>query len=150
MQRYRNLIFAVDIPGSENICLCFYFADLIFVVCWSTAKTAKITTFENFRLLWYGICTLTLVHMQMFSSVYGCGTATADKWYKLGLRSIDDVRQSQKIILTETQRVGLKYHEHISVPVSREETDFIKDYILSKAEICFPGTTVEAVGGYRR
>ena len=37
-------------PSSENVRLGFYFTDLIFVVCQSTAKTAKIGTLENFRL----------------------------------------------------------------------------------------------------
>ena len=40
-------------PSSENVRLGFYFADLIFVVCQSTAKTAKIESLENVRL--YGI-----------------------------------------------------------------------------------------------
>ena len=41
-------------PSRENVRLGFYFADLIFVVCQSTAKTAKIGSLENFRL--YGRC----------------------------------------------------------------------------------------------
>ena len=40
-------------PSSENVRLGFYFTDLIFVVCQSTVKTAKIGSLENFRL--YGI-----------------------------------------------------------------------------------------------
>ena len=36
--------------GRENLRLGFYFADLIFVVCQSTAKTAKIGSLENIRL----------------------------------------------------------------------------------------------------
>ena len=49
----------MDVPSSENVRLGFYFADLIFVVCQSTAKTAKIGSLENFRL--YGICVVTYV-----------------------------------------------------------------------------------------
>ena len=37
-------------PSRENVRLGFYFADLIFVVCQSTAKTAKIGSLKNFRL----------------------------------------------------------------------------------------------------
>ena len=36
--------------GSENVHSGFYFADLIFMVCQSTAKTAKIGSLKNFRL----------------------------------------------------------------------------------------------------
>ena len=28
--------------------------------------------------------------MQVFTSLYGCGSATADKWYNKGIRTIDD------------------------------------------------------------
>ena len=87
---------------------------------------------------------------RLFTTVYGCGTATADKWYKKGLRTIEDIRQCQELSLTDTQRLGLQYHHHLSAPVSRKETEFIEGYVLSQAEICFPGTSVEAVGGYRR
>lgn len=87
---------------------------------------------------------------QLFTTIYGCGTATADRWYKLGLRTITDIRQSREINLTDTQRLGLQYYDHLSKPVSREETEVIRDYVLSQAEVCCPGTTVEAVGGYRR
>ena len=41
----------MDIPSSENVHLGFYFADLIFVVFQSTAKTMKIGSLENL----YGI-----------------------------------------------------------------------------------------------
>ena len=53
MQRFRDLISWMDIPGSENVRLGFYFADLIFVICQSTAKPKKIGSLENIRL--YGI-----------------------------------------------------------------------------------------------
>ena len=46
-------------PGSENVRLSFYFADLIFVVCQSTTKTVKIGSLENFRL--YGIWCVTFL-----------------------------------------------------------------------------------------
>ena len=40
----------MDVPSSENVRSDFYFADLIFVVFQSSAKTAKIGSLENFRL----------------------------------------------------------------------------------------------------
>lgn len=89
--------------------------------------------------------------IELFTTIYGCGTATADKWYKLGLRTIADVqRQSREISLTDTQRLGLQYYDHLSVPVSREEAEVVRDYVFSQAAVCSPGTTVEVVGGYRR
>ena len=44
--------------------------------------------------------------MQVFTSLYGCGSATADKWYNKGIRTIDDLRLHSELILTETQQLG--------------------------------------------
>ena len=44
--------------------------------------------------------------IQLFTSIYGCGSATADKWYKKGLRTIEDIRQSKELDLTEIQKLG--------------------------------------------
>ena len=38
--------------------------------------------------------------------VYGCGPATADKWYRKGFRTIDELRECNDLTLTETQRLG--------------------------------------------
>ena len=59
MHRFRDVIF-VD-GRSENVRLGVYFADLIFVVCQSTAKTTKIGSLENFRL--YGNMCIVNVHL---------------------------------------------------------------------------------------
>ena len=45
--------FTTKVQLCENVRLGFYFADLIFVVCQSTAKTAKIGSLKIFRL--YGM-----------------------------------------------------------------------------------------------
>ena len=82
--------------------------------------------------------------------MYGCGSATADKWYQKGLRSIQDVKSCKEIQLTPIQRLGLAYYRHLSVPVDKEETKIIVSYVQSQLDVCVPGTKVEAVGGYRR
>ena len=94
--------------------------------------------------------THTHTHSQFLTTIYGCGTATADKWYKKGIRTLSDIKQSSEINLTNTQKLGIEHHHHLAVPVSRDKTEYICGYIFSQAEICCPGTTVEAVGGYRR
>ena len=60
MQRFRDLIFEDGLSySSVNVRLGFCFADLIFVVCQSTAKTVKIGSLENFRL--YTVYTITYI-----------------------------------------------------------------------------------------
>lgn len=82
--------------------------------------------------------------------MYGCGSATADKWYHSGLQTVEQVHMSKDLQFTEIQKLGLKYHEQLSQPVTREETEHIVRYFQTQANHCFSGTTVEAVGGYRR
>ncbi|XP_064382969.1 DNA-directed DNA/RNA polymerase mu-like isoform X2 [Halichondria panicea] len=88
--------------------------------------------------------------MELFTSVYGCGSVTANKWYQKGLRSINDIQTSKELQLTKTQKLGLVYYEHLSVPVTREETEMITGYVQRLVDVCASGTSVEAVGGYRR
>ncbi len=40
-----------------------------------------------------------------FLEVWGTGTATAEKWYAMGLRKLEDLRIRGDINLTEQQRV---------------------------------------------
>ncbi len=66
------------------------------------------------------------------------------------LRSINDIQTSKELQLTKTQKLGLVYYEHLSVPVTREETEMITGYVQRLVDVCASGTSVEAVGGYRR
>ena len=54
-------------------------------------------------------------HLQVFSSIYGCGPATARKWYEKGYRSIADVLHavSDGMKLTEQQTMGKWFAMHI-------------------------------------
>eukprot|EP00731_Ephydatia_muelleri_P020471 Em0013g198a len=87
---------------------------------------------------------------QVFTSIYGCGPATSDKWYKRGLRNIEDIRACGELDLTEMQRLGIQYFEQLSCSIPRSEVVIITDFIRGEVEKCFPGTSVEIVGGFRR
>ena len=49
---------------------------------------------------------------QIFSSIYGCGPATARKWYEKGYRNITDITKAVKdgMKLTEQQTMGETVH----------------------------------------
>lgn len=59
-------------------------------------------------------------HSQVFSSIYGCGPATARKWYEKGYRSIADVLNvvSDGMKLTEQQTMGKWFAMHIVETIS--------------------------------
>jgi len=48
--------------------------------------------------------------LQLFCSIYGCASATAQKWYDRGLRTLDDVQQCQNLELSEVQKIGNNLH----------------------------------------
>ena len=55
-----------------------------------------------------------VIGSQVLTSIYGCGPATADKWYKRGLRTVEDIKTCTELELTEMQKMGMIY-----VPVPR-------------------------------
>ena len=59
-------------------------------------------------------------HSQVFSSIYGCGPATARKWYEKGYRIIADVLRavSDGMKLTEQQTMGKWFAMHIVETIS--------------------------------
>ena len=65
-------------------------------------------------------------------------------------RSIKEVQACKELQLTETQKLGLAHYEHLSAPVTREETERIVGFVQSQLALCAPEASVEAVGGYRR
>jgi len=52
--------------------------------------------------------------------VWGVGPAKAKDLYAAGIRSIEDLRKKQHL-LTEMQKIGLKYHEDFIEKIPREE-----------------------------
>ncbi|XP_073252923.1 DNA-directed DNA/RNA polymerase mu-like [Porites lutea] len=90
--------------------------------------------------------------MEIFSSIYGCGPATARKWYEKGHRNMFDIIQAVKngMKLTEQQTMGLKYYDDLIQPVPREEAIGIKNIVARELNSIQPNCTVELVGGYRR
>ena len=53
------------------------------------------------------VCFIISCDIQLFCSVYGCASATAQKWYDRGLRTLDDVQQCHNIELSEVQKIGM-------------------------------------------
>ena len=48
------------------------------------------------------------------TQVWGCGEATAERWYAAGCRSLDDVR-ARPGMLNDMQRLGLMYYDDFEV-----------------------------------
>ncbi|XP_032100272.1 DNA-directed DNA/RNA polymerase mu isoform X3 [Sapajus apella] len=87
--------------------------------------------------------------MKLFTQVFGVGVRTADRWYREGLRTLDDLReQPQK--LTQQQKAGLQHHQDLSTPVLRSDVDALQQAVEEAVGQAMPGATVTLTGGFRR
>lgn len=86
-----------------------------------------------------------------FTSIYGVGPKKAQQLIKDGISSIGELRKQQDKLLTETQRMGLKYYEDINKRIPREEVeDYEKEFTKVFNKIKEPDATFQIVGSYRR
>ncbi|KAL0618977.1 DNA-directed DNA/RNA polymerase mu [Plecturocebus cupreus] len=87
--------------------------------------------------------------MKLFTQVFGVGVRTADRWYREGLRTLDDLReQPQK--LTQQQKAGLQHHQDLSTPVLRSDVDALQQVVEEAVGQAMPGATITLTGGFRR
>ena len=81
-----------------------------------------------------------------FRSFYGIGPVTAVKFYNQGFRTMEDLWF--KANLTDAQKIGIMWHEHLSLRIPRDEMDIINQTIgtiLNKY-----GIKWDIAGSYRR
>ncbi|XP_017370834.2 DNA-directed DNA/RNA polymerase mu isoform X1 [Cebus imitator] len=87
--------------------------------------------------------------MKLFTQVFGVGVRTADRWYREGLRTLDDL-QEQPQKLTQQQKAGLQHHQDLSTPVLRSDVDALQQAVEEAVGQAMPGATVTLTGGFRR
>ncbi|XP_041066341.1 DNA-directed DNA/RNA polymerase mu isoform X1 [Carcharodon carcharias] len=87
--------------------------------------------------------------LKQFTSIFGVGVKTADKWFREGLRTLDELRAS-KIKLTKEQKAGLLYYEDLIVPVTKAEADLIRQIVERAVHRFLPAAVITLTGGFRR
>lgn len=93
-----------------------------------------------------------LKSIKEFSGIWGIGSATADKLYSLGYRSIADLRANVPSCLNDNQRIGLELYEDFNVRIPREEVKKISEIVVAHAKALLPSVEITAntCGSYRR
>jgi len=71
--------------------------------------------------------------LEMFDDIHGVGPATALQFYNKGFRTIDDLRKNTHL-LTESQKIGVKYYEEFSKKIPREFVTEVFNFVASKIE----------------
>ncbi|RDD43530.1 DNA-directed DNA/RNA polymerase mu [Trichoplax sp. H2] len=87
---------------------------------------------------------------KLFNNIFGVGPTTARYWYDKGLRTFDDLRNSEIIKLTDRQQSGLDNYDELCEPVTLEQAQRIRDMVQNEIDIILPGTKSMLVGGHRR
>ncbi|XP_074531627.1 DNA nucleotidylexotransferase [Halichoeres trimaculatus] len=88
--------------------------------------------------------------LKLFTSVFGVGPKTADKWYRRGLRSFSDVLTDSSIQLNRMQQSGFLHYGDISRAVSKAEARALRSIIDEAVHEITPDAVLALTGGFRR
>ncbi|EPY88195.1 DNA-directed DNA/RNA polymerase mu [Camelus ferus] len=95
------------------------------------------------------LTTLCSSSEQLFTQIFGVGVKTADRWYREGLRTLDDLRE-QPQRLTQQQKAGLRHHQDLSALIQRSDAEALHQAVEAAVGQALPGATVTLAGGFRR
>ena len=96
-----------------NTSLAYKLSDNFFYLFTSRLLFSLLDTYVK-TVLFMQIRTLIL-----FSSIWGVGPATAQRFYEKGHRNLNDLRDESS--LTASQRVGLQFYDDLNVKIPRHE-----------------------------
>ncbi|XP_048865746.1 DNA nucleotidylexotransferase isoform X2 [Brienomyrus brachyistius] len=86
----------------------------------------------------------------LFTSVFGIGPKTSEKWYRKGLRTFEEVHADNSITLNKRQEAGFRYYDDILKGISKAEAEALAGIIEEAVHMIVPDATVTLTGGFRR
>uniref|UniRef100_A0A8C4F1S3 DNA-directed DNA/RNA polymerase mu n=1 Tax=Dicentrarchus labrax TaxID=13489 RepID=A0A8C4F1S3_DICLA len=90
------------------------------------------------------------VRPTLFTSVFGVGPKTAEKWYRRGLRSFSEILADRSIRLNRMQQSGFQHYGDISRAVSKAEALALRNIIDEAVHAITPDAVLALTGGFRR
>ncbi|XP_068806100.1 DNA nucleotidylexotransferase isoform X5 [Struthio camelus] len=87
---------------------------------------------------------------KQFTSVFGVGVKTSEKWYRMGLRTLEEVKAEKTLKLSKMQRAGFLYYEDLVSCVSKAEADAVGLIVKKTVHMFLPDALVTITGGFRR
>ena len=91
--------------------------------------------------------------MELLKSVTGVGDTRAEKWFEMGIKSIDELRNAIKdstIKSTHHIDLGLKYYDDLKERIPRAEMDMLKSSVETHIKAVDKDIIFEVCGSYRR
>ncbi|XP_035256811.1 DNA nucleotidylexotransferase [Anguilla anguilla] len=88
--------------------------------------------------------------LKLFTSVFGVGPKTAEKWYRKGFRTFPDILTDQGVQLNRMQKAGFLYYDDISKSMSKAEAEAVGRMVEDTVRSVVPDAIVALTGGFRR
>ena len=87
--------------------------------------------------------------VKQFNSIYCCGSNLSSRFYELGLRSVQSIREASHL-KNDRIKYGLAYFDDLNTPVTLSECKLIYDTIRSIILDVDHESLVDLVGGFSR
>ncbi|XP_067409002.1 DNA nucleotidylexotransferase [Emydura macquarii macquarii] len=87
---------------------------------------------------------------KQFISVFGVGLKTSEKWYRMGFRTLEEVKADKTLKLSRMQKAGFLHHEDLVSCVSKAEADAVSLIVKDTVRTFLPEALVTLTGGFRR
>ncbi|XP_057592396.1 DNA nucleotidylexotransferase isoform X1 [Hippopotamus amphibius kiboko] len=87
---------------------------------------------------------------KLFTSVFGVGLKTSERWFRMGFRSLSKIRSDKTLKFTKMQKAGFLYYEDLVSCVTRAEAEAVGVLVKEAVWAFMPDAFVTMTGGFRR
>uniref|UniRef100_A0A8D1NK96 DNA nucleotidylexotransferase n=1 Tax=Sus scrofa TaxID=9823 RepID=A0A8D1NK96_PIG len=87
---------------------------------------------------------------KLFTSVFGVGLKTSERWFRMGFRSLSKIRSDKTLKFTRMQKAGFLYYEDLVSCVTRAEAEAVGVLVKEAVQAFLPDAFVTMTGGFRR
>ncbi|XP_066211259.1 DNA nucleotidylexotransferase [Saccopteryx leptura] len=87
---------------------------------------------------------------KLFTSVFGVGLKTSEKWFRMGFRTLSKIRSDKTLKFTRMQKAGFLYYEDLVSCVTKAEAEAVGMLVKEAVWAFLPDAFVTVTGGFRR
>ncbi|XP_006090052.1 DNA nucleotidylexotransferase [Myotis lucifugus] len=87
---------------------------------------------------------------KLFTSVFGVGLKTSEKWFRMGFRTLSKIRSDKTLKFTRMQKAGFFYYEDLVSCVTKAEAEAVGVLVKEAVWAFLPDAFVTVTGGFRR
>ncbi|XP_014641089.1 PREDICTED: DNA nucleotidylexotransferase isoform X1 [Ceratotherium simum simum] len=87
---------------------------------------------------------------KLFTSVFGVGLKTSEKWFRMGFRTLSKIRSDKTLKFTKMQKAGFLYYEDLVSCVTRAEAEAVGVLVKEAIWAFLPDAFITMTGGFRR